>query len=104
MDAESAALDSGTLAGLIVADHEGGYFALGWEDLLRFRVPVSLHAALDALVRGAEPVAGEPDVRGYAGGAPAGDVSRLLTEALASGAPGRGRLAARRLSAWALLR
>lgn len=104
MEPETSGYGNDAVAGLIVEDGNGHYFAIAWEALLRFRVPNPYVGAVQALLLGAEPPAGEPEVRGHGGAEPAGGVDPLLAEVVAGTAPGGRRLAARRLSTWALLR
>jgi hypothetical protein len=96
--------DGDMVAGLIVDDGDGHYFAIAWDELPRFRVPESHLTVVEALVHGAEAIAADLDVRGYADGEPMRGANALLEEAMTGPARGRGRLAARRLRAWALLR
>jgi hypothetical protein len=100
----SSAQGGGNTAALIVADGVGGYFAMTWEDLLAFRVPEQYNGVIEALVLGAEPATATADAGGNEDVKPAGGMSRLMAGAVVGAAPGRARLAARRLSAWALLR
>jgi hypothetical protein len=86
----------GAVAGLIVADGEGRYFALAWDELRRFRVPAAWMATVDALVRGTEPVVPDGDLWDGA------DELAVLFETVAE-ADGF-RFATHRLQAWALLR
>ncbi len=89
------------VAGLIVGDGDGQYYAIGWEDLRRYRVPMAWVAAVAAMVHGAELAAGGSDMRGHAAGTLSAEHA-LIIEAV--GGVGRLRLAAQRLEAWALLR
>jgi hypothetical protein len=90
------------VAGLIVADGAGRYFAIAWDDLRRFRVPAAWMATVDALVRGAEPVVPADDLGGYADVLALPGALGLLNETVAE-ADGF-RFATQRLEAWALLR
>jgi hypothetical protein len=102
---ETVACEAGgvTVAGLIVDDGTGQYFAIAWDELLRFRVPARYLAGLEAVVTGAEPVAGG-DVSGFGGDRPAGQANTLIAELAAAAPSDRERFAARRLRVWALLR
>jgi hypothetical protein len=95
---------SGAIAGVIVEDGEGHFFAIAWDELRRFRVPEAYVAAVSALVHGAEPVSIESDLRGFGGDEPAAGELRLLEESVAAATLRQGRLAARRSAAWVLLR
>lgn len=91
-----------TVAWLIADDGAGRFFAIAWQELLRFRVPGLYLASIEALVTGAEPVS-EADVSGYSGSGAGGDLDPRLTDLVMAVASGRGRPAARRLRVWALL-
>ena len=91
------------MAGLIIEDDEGRYFAIGWEELRRYRVPAASVAAIQALIHGEEPASlAEADTAGYGDETDASNalVVAVMGEATATG----GRLASRRLGAWVLLR
>ena len=89
-------------AGVIVDDGDGHYFAIAWDDLRRFQVPPPWVAAVEALVRGAEPVERDDDLQVSADTlALSGDYALLIEALSAMKGP---RLAAQRLEAWALLR
>jgi hypothetical protein len=90
------------LAGLVVGDGHGRYFAIAWADVRRYRVPAAWVASVEALVRGAEPIDPADDLRGHAGTCTLSTEHALLVEAIAES--GGLRLAAQRLEAWALLR
>lgn len=100
------------VAGLIVSDGQGHYFAIAWPDLQRHRVPAGWEAALAVAVSGAEPVTPVLELHGYDTvtspspspvpmPTPVPDEQALLLEATT---PGRFRLASRRLEAWLLIR
>lgn len=89
------------VAGLIISDGQGQYFAIAWPDLQRHRVPAAWAAAVAVAVGGGEPVDPGEDVYAHEATAAVGDDRTLLVEATA---PGRFRLASRRLEAWLLLR
>jgi hypothetical protein len=93
-----------TTAGLVVFDDAGRYFLIPWDDLLRFRVPEAYRDAVAVLVLGDEAPVGEVNLYGAASKNPAGAAAALLEEVVTAGIAARGRLAARRLTAWALLR
>jgi hypothetical protein len=95
--------DPGGAAGLIIDGGDGHYFALAWDELLRFRVPGPYERVIEMLVGGADPPAERADVGGFGGEAPPSGIYRLLAEA-AGGSLGRARPATRRLGAWAMLR
>lgn len=90
------------VAGLIVGDGIGGYFAIAWAELEPYRVPAPWVAPVAALVHGAELAGREDDLRGHGDARPLSAEHALLLEALSAG--GRLRLAAQRLEVWALLR
>ena len=92
------------LAGLLVEDDGGRYFLIAWDELRRFHVPEAYRDTLTALVRGGEAPGGAIVPRGPAAGTPAFGADTLLAEVVTRGIAARGRLAARRLSVWALLR
>jgi hypothetical protein len=92
----------GEIAGLIVADGSGQYYAIAWDDLKPHRVHGAWLAPVAALVHGAEPAAGETDVAGHAGDLSPSASKALLLEVAAS--TRSLRLAAQRLEAWVLLR
>jgi hypothetical protein len=90
------------IAGLIVGDGNGRYFAIAWDEVRRYRVPAAWVASVEALVRGAEPICSANDLRGHADARTQFTDHALLIEAIAE--PGGLRLAAQRLEAWVLLR
>jgi hypothetical protein len=96
--------DGEPLAGLLVEDDSGRYFLIAWDELRRFHVPEAYHETLTALVRGGEAPGGAAVPRGRAAGPPAFGADTLLDEVVSRGIAAPGRLAARRLSVWALLR
>ena len=92
------------LVALIVADREGRYFAIGMDELDRFRVPGAYGAALESLTHGAKPIPADADVSGF-GDAAILECARLLLDRMfGDGDAGRTPPATRRLSAWVLLR
>lgn len=90
-----------TVAGLIVGDGDGRYYAFGWADLEAHRVPATWVAAVAAVVHGAEPTADGDGVLGHAATSLRSAERALISEAI--GDPGRLRLTAQRVEAWALL-
>jgi hypothetical protein len=90
------------IAGLVIADGAGRYFAIAWDDLQSHRVPAAWAAAVAALVRGEEPAGVGEDVCGHAAALAPGAGHALLVEV--AGELRRTRPAAQRLEAWALLR
>jgi hypothetical protein len=96
--------DGEPLAGLLVEDDGGRYFLIAWDELRRFHVPEAYREMLTALVRGGEAPSGAAVSRSPASVTPAFGADTLLNEVVTRGIAARGRLAARRLSVWALLR
>jgi len=94
----------GMMAGLIVEDDGGRYFLIAWDDLHRFRVPEAYRDAVAALVGGGEAPVAEAGLCGSAWSSPACGENALLEEVVTGAMAARGRLAARRLHVWALLR
>jgi hypothetical protein len=92
------------VVGLIVDDGAGHFFAIASDDLIRFRVPESYRGVVAALVLGGEAPAGQAGVRGSERGNPSSGQHALLDEVVIGAVAARGRLAARRLSVWVLLR
>lgn len=89
-----------TVAGVIVTDGKGHFFAIGWSDLQRHRVPAGWVPAVAAAVAGGEPV-DVADVHGCESAVAPVDACPMLIETVT---PGRMRLASQRLAAWLLFR
>ena len=94
----------GMMAGLIVEDDGGRFFLIAWDDLLRFRVPEAYRDAVAALVWGGEAPVGEAGQHGSFWSNSAYGENVLLEEVVTGAMAAGTRMAARRLSVWALLR
>ena len=102
MKTERDAGDEQAVAGLVVSDGTGQYFAIAWAELQRHRVPAACVAALAAVVHGAEPPSHVDELQGYADARALFAEHALLSDAI--NPAGRFRLAVQWLEAWALLR
>ena len=101
METERDAGEKHAVAGMVVHDGTGQYFAIAWEELRCHRVPGACVAALVAVVHGAEPANHGDELQGYADARTLAAEHALLSDAISPA--GRFRLAVQRLEAWALL-
>lgn len=102
MEAAPSGGPGDAVAGLVVADGSGRYFAIAWAELARYHVPTDWLATVAAVVHGAEPMERGQGLRGHADARTLSAEHVLLLETLS----GRGSLrpAVQRLEAWAVLR
>jgi hypothetical protein len=88
----------GAVAGLVLTDGGGRYYAIAADDLGRYRVPPIWVSALTAVVHGAERAGDEDGVDGQVMADLTPAQTAFLHEAI--GAAGGFRLAVRRLEVW----